>query len=252
MRGLLAAIAFLTRIPTPRGWARATDFARGLGFYPAAGLLIGLPVAGAGWGAALLDPWLGALLALGLWVALTGALHLDGLADVADALGAAHGDRARLLAVMADPHIGSFGVVVLGLQLLAKLVLLHLLLPDGFAILIAIPAAARIGPLLWARMLPPLKPEGLGAMIAQAATGPALALWSALLLGAGLLAPPLLAAFAILPGFGLWARRRLGGMTGDVHGAGIELAETALLFAAVLGIALARAGSGAGMGAGFA
>ncbi|MFM9449620.1 adenosylcobinamide-GDP ribazoletransferase, partial [Streptomyces acidiscabies] len=78
------------------------------------------------WLGAQRDPWAGALFALVGWVGVTGALHLDGLGDMADAAGAAHGDRARLSAVLADPHIGSFGVVAIALQLLAKLVLLRL------------------------------------------------------------------------------------------------------------------------------
>src|SRR3546814_1262229 len=70
-------------------------------------------------------PWIAALFALAAWVGITGALHLDGLSDLADARGAAHGDRDKLLTVLADPHVGSFGVTVIVLQLLAKAVLLH-------------------------------------------------------------------------------------------------------------------------------
>ncbi|MEQ1479375.1 adenosylcobinamide-GDP ribazoletransferase, partial [Salmonella enterica] len=77
---------------------------------------------------AQLDGWVAALATVTVWVGVTGALHLDGLADLADGCGAAHKDRARLLAVMADPHVGSFGVVVIVLQLLAKLVLVHALI----------------------------------------------------------------------------------------------------------------------------
>src|SRR3546814_8307920 len=61
-------------------------------------------------------------------VAVTGALHLDGLGDIADGSGAAHKDRERLLAVLGDPHAGSFAVVAIALQLIAKLVLLHALI----------------------------------------------------------------------------------------------------------------------------
>lgn len=237
MKGAVAAIAFLTRLPVPRSRAPADAFPAAVPFYPLAGLLIGLFVAAAACAGALTDPWLGALFATATWVWLTGALHLDGLADLADGLGAAHGDRKRLLSVMADPHVGSFGVVALLLQLLAKLVLLRLLLPHGLLIIALVPAAARMGPLLWARLLPPLKPSGLGAAIAVAAGWPAIALWLLLLALAGWFAPPLLAAFLLFPLLALWFRRRVGGMTGDVHGAGIELAETGLLVAAAVYLA---------------
>src|SRR3546814_16984540 len=97
-------------------------------WFPAVGLIVGALVAGAGWAGARIDPWTGALAALILWVAVTGALHLDGLGDIADGSGAAHKDRERLLAVLGDPHAGSFAVVAISLQLIATLVLLHALI----------------------------------------------------------------------------------------------------------------------------
>jgi adenosylcobinamide-GDP ribazoletransferase len=229
MQPLLAALAFLTRLPVP---APRAGFAEAVRLYPAAGLAVGACVAGAFWLGARVDPWLGALAALGAWAWVTGALHLDGLGDVADALGAAHGDRDRLLGVMRDTHLGSFGAVAIAMQLLAKLVLLHLV--ADWTLLIAIPAAARIGPLAWARTLHPLRSEGLGAAIAGAVRQHDLIGWAALLLGGAMLWPALLATPLILLAFGVWAHRRLGGMTGDVHGAGIEATETALLLAAAL------------------
>ena len=234
MRSLIVALAFLTRLPMPRLATDAGDFARAVRLYPAAGIAIGLLVAGAGWLGARVDPWLGALAATVKWVWATGALHLDGLGDLADGLGAAHGDRTRLLAVMRDPHIGSFGVTTIVLQLAAKLVLLHLILPAGWLALIAIPAAARLGPLVWARFLPPLRDSGLGASIAGAITLPILAIWGALLAAACVLLPPLAATPLLIALLGWWMHHRIGGVTGDVHGAGIELIETGLLLAVAL------------------
>src|SRR3546814_4251818 len=90
----------------------------------------------------------------------------DLLSDLADARGAAHGDRDKLLTVLADPHVGSFGVTVIVLQLLAKAVLLHATVQVSLPALIFIPFAARIGPLAWSRWLPPLH-AGLGARFAS-------------------------------------------------------------------------------------
>lgn len=237
MRRFVAALGFLTRLPVPRVALEASDFAGAVRLYPLAGLAVGAVVAGAGWAGGLIDPWAGALAALAAWVWVTGALHLDGLGDVADGLGAAHGDRQRLLAVMADPHIGSFGVVAIVLQLLAKLVLLHALphasAAAGWLALPAVAAAARIGPLLWARALPPLKSVGLGADIAGAVRWRDIAGWGLLLAGGAALLPALLAAPLLIALVLLWLRRRLGGITGDGHGAGIELVETGLLLALV-------------------
>ncbi len=228
MRSLIVALGFLTRLSVPR---IEGDFAAAVRLYPFVGAVIGAVVAATGWLGAQADPWIGALLALLTWTWITGALHLDGLGDLADGLGAAHGDRTRLLAVMSDPHIGSFGVIAIVLQLAAKLVLLHLLLPTHALALIAIPAAARLGPLVWARYLEPLKPGGLGAAIAGAIRVPDLIGWTAILLAASVALPPLALTVPAIALLAWWFRHKLGGVTGDVHGAGIELAEAVLLLA---------------------
>ncbi|PZQ62788.1 MAG: adenosylcobinamide-GDP ribazoletransferase [Sphingomonas taxi] len=235
MKRLLIAIGFLTRLPVPRVDGDAADVAAAIRWYPVAGVIVGLAVAGAGWlglewpGAAR-DPWLGALAALVAWVAVTGALHLDGLADVADGVGAAHGDRARMLAVMRDPQVGSFGVVAIGVQLLAKLVLLHALAGDWRVA--AVPFAARIAPLAWARWLAPLG-DGLGARVAAAVRRRDVLGWGAVLAGGCVLVPPLVAAPLLALVAAPWFRARLGGVNGDAHGAGIEVIETGLLLALV-------------------
>jgi adenosylcobinamide-GDP ribazoletransferase len=234
VKTLIVALGFLTRLPVPRVDADEADFAAAIRLYPVVGLVIGVIVAGAGWLGAQVDPWTGALAALVAWVWATGALHLDGLADLSDGLGAAHGDRSRLLSVMADPHIGSFGVVALAMQLIAKLVLLHRVPPGGWAVVALIPVAARIGPLVWARLLPPLRPGGLGALVARTVRPLDLIGWTIAVLALGLLYPPLATAPLVIVALSLWFRRKLGGVTGDVHGAGIELTETALILAAVL------------------
>jgi adenosylcobinamide-GDP ribazoletransferase len=233
VRRLIVAIGFLTRIPVPRIQARDGDFAAAARLYPFAGLLIGAFVATATWLGAILDPWLGALMGLVTWIGVTGALHLDGLGDLADGLGAAHGRRERLLAVMDDPHIGSFGVTAIGLQMITKLVLLHLLAAEA-AWLVAIPAAARIGPLAWARWLAPLKPNGLGASLAGAVRLRDVTGWALVGAGAMIWVPWLVSAPVLIAVFALWAKARVGGVTGDVHGAGIELVETGLCLAGVL------------------
>lgn len=235
MKRLIVAFGFLTRLPMPRVDVGAEDFAAAIRFYPIVGLAIGALVAAAGWLGALVDPWTGACAALLAWIAVTGALHLDGLADLADGLGAAHGDRTRLLAVMVDPHIGSFGVVAIVGQMLAKLVLLHAIgMSWG---LILVPFAARTGPLVWAKLLPPLRPGGLGAAVADAVRAHDLLGWGLLLALAAVAMPALFVLPLLVLGVAAWLRRTLGGVTGDAHGAGIEIVETGLL------VALAVAGA---------
>ncbi|HAF40442.1 MAG TPA: adenosylcobinamide-GDP ribazoletransferase [Sphingobium sp.] len=234
MKGLILAIQFLTRLPMPRVTADGGDFAASIRWFPAVGLIIGAMIAVAAWGGALIDPWLGALGALTLWVGITGGLHLDGLGDIADAAGAAHKDRARLIAVLADPHVGSFAVVTIVLQLIAKLILLRLLIEtQAFAMIAVIPFAARIGPLFWSRALPQLH-DGLAAQFRNAVRVRDLAIWTAALAVIALASPPLLATPLILPLWAMWLRRRIGAISGDGHGAGIEVAESLLLLSALL------------------
>lgn len=234
MKGLIVAIQFLTRLPTPRIAVSSEEFAASMRWFPAVGLIVGAIVAGAGWAGARIDPWTGALFALIVWVAVTGALHLDGLGDIADASGAAHKDRERMLAVLSDPHVGSFAVVTIALQLLAKLVLLHALLDaQAFVVIALIPFAARIGPLVWSRALPDLH-AGLGSRFHNAVRPVDFIIWSLMLVAATWFSPSLLVAPMIFLLWGWWLLRKIGGISGDGHGAGIELGESSLLAAALL------------------
>ncbi len=232
MKRLVVAFGFLTRLPMPRIAADMADFAAAIRWYPVVGLAIGGLVALAGWAGAQVDPWAGALAALVAWIAVTGALHLDGLSDLADGCGAAHRDRARLLAVMADPHVGSFGVVAIVVQLLAKLVLLHALVVWWPVVLV--PFAARIGPLVWARWLPSLR-EGLGSAVSGAVRPRDVIGWALVLAGAAIVVPALAVAPVLIVGWWWWLKARIGGVSGDCHGAGIEIVETGLLLALVVG-----------------
>lgn len=243
MKGLLIAIQFLTRLPTPRIAVSGEEFAASMRWFPAVGLIVGGLVAGAAWAGAAIDQWTGALFALLIWVAVTGALHLDGLGDIADASGAAHKargqlsaveDRARLLAVLADPHVGSFAVVTIALQLIAKLVLLHALVErQEFVAIALIPFAARIGPLVWSRALPDLH-VGLGSRFRHAVRPVDFTIWGVLLLAAAWLSPSLLTAPLVFLLWSRWLLGRIGGISGDGHGAGIEMGESLLLAAALL------------------
>lgn len=234
MHGLILAIQFLTRLPTPQ--LRNLDPAnlpRSVQWFPLVGLLIGALLAAALWLGSRIDPWLGALLTVLLWVWITGALHLDGLADMSDALGAAHRDRERFLIVLADPHLGTFGAVSLMLQLTSKIVLLMLLARNGqYWALLFIPAWARWGTLVWAR-LPTLKP-GLGAHFGMQMRRREIWLWGGALLALSLSAPALCAVPVLILMWRQFLLLRLGGMTGDLLGAGVELIESGALLLCLL------------------
>src|SRR5438876_6320198 len=156
LRGLAAALAFLTRVPVGRSVVLdAAEVARGAAYFPLIGAGIGAVVGGVT--AALCDPLtapLAAVLGLAAGAALTGALHLDALADTADALGAT--TRERALEIMRDHSVGSFGAVALVLDLGAKVAALAALAGrhDALRFAVCAAASARVVPVLLSAALP--------------------------------------------------------------------------------------------------
>lgn len=229
------ALQFLTRLPL--SLSRPPDAAaqrRSLYWYPAVGLVVGAALLLAAWLTSALPPAPRAALLLALWALLTGLLHLDGLADCADAWLGGHGDRARTLAILKDPRAGSAAVAMLVLVLLLKFAALQTLLASGAATpaLLLAPLLARAAvPVLFAST-PYVRDGGLGAVLAREADRRAL-LGVAALAALPALACGAWAALLAVAGVGFFVRalalRRLGGFTGDVAGALIELAEAAAL-----------------------
>jgi adenosylcobinamide-GDP ribazoletransferase len=241
----LLAGRFLTRLPLPDpGPATPADVGRSALFYPLIGLVIGAALGAV----ALLASASGsvpglamaALLLIG-WVWLTGALHLDGLADCADAWVGGLGSRARTLEILKDSSIGAMAVVAVGLALIAKLTALASLPAEQLAmLLVVIPAAARAQLLLLGLTTAYAREAGLGAALRhELPRTPALvvvllcwAVVTALIGWVGLVAAVLAAAVLLL-----WRRsmlQRIGGFTGDTAGALVELTEAALLLSAAL------------------
>lgn len=235
IRSFTHAVQFLTRLPTPRiDVFDPSELSRSAFWFPLVGALIGAIVGTALWFGALASPWIGALLGLVAWVWVTGGLHLDGLGDVADALAGAHRTPERFLQILRDPHMGAFGTMAITLQLIAKVVLLGVLAmatPASALVapLVLIAAWARLGPAVWSIAVPPLA-AGSGERFSQhldprvvAAEAAVLALLSAWI------APVLFAAVIVIPGIAVYWRYRLGGVTGDCLGAGVEVTETIFL-----------------------
>lgn len=240
--GLWQALGFLTRIPVPaRGHVDASTQARSLAWYPLVGALLGVVLGALAWSLSwtAASPLLAAAIVLAAWVALTGALHLDGLADSADAWVGGFGDRARTLAIMKDPRSGPVGVVAVVLVLLLKYAALASLpLATMHAWLLA-PLLARMALTAAFVSTPYVRSGGLGAGLVAA---PRMACVVALLAGMAVslafgLRGVLALAAALLVGWA-WRRaclRRLGGITGDTAGALAEAVECAVLLA--LGLA---------------
>ncbi|MES9858044.1 MAG: adenosylcobinamide-GDP ribazoletransferase [Sedimenticola sp.] len=243
MESWLLAIQFLTRLPVPSSAGEANKEVQGASvlFYPLVGLLIGLLLLLL---YTLIDdsaPALQAALILGLWVALTGALHLDGLADLADAWIGGQGERERTLDIMKDTHCGPIAVTALILLLLIKFAALEVILEkELWSALLLVPMLGRAGLVASLLTMPYLRADGLGAVlsanlpaemgrnvvIVSALTTLLFLGWSALLLIVALAVVYMLLHQALM--------KRLGGVTGDAAGAVCEILEAVALVALAL------------------
>ncbi len=239
MGGLRLALTLFTVAPlgvsrVDRGTARTA-----MALAPLVGLLLGavlgcaalaLRVAGAA-------PLLVAAVTVGLFAVCTRGLHLDGLADTADGLGS-YGTPEKSLEIMKKSDIGPFGVVAIVAVLLIDASALTGVFarpwPEALTLVAAGAAAGRLGATVACRAgLPAARPEGLGALVAETLPRVVVTGITLLVAAAAVLADPVRGPVAVLLAAGVaWAltwhaRRRLGGVTGDVIGAAVELATMA-------------------------
>jgi adenosylcobinamide-GDP ribazoletransferase len=237
MRLFLIAFQFLTIIPLPFTIrCEKDDLGRSTAFFPLVGLLIGGGLVAANW---LLSPWFARPLCDALLITLvtliTGALHLDGLADVCDGL-AARGSRERFLAIMKDSQVGAIGAVGLVLVLLLKWQALVAVPTElKWQALLLFPALTRFGQVLTMIGARRARQDGLGAAFAQGSGWMALflafvtvAAAAFYLLGLkGILA--LVAVCLFVAAGRIFFQRKLGGLTGDTIGCISELNEILVL-----------------------
>jgi adenosylcobinamide-GDP ribazoletransferase len=233
----LQAIQFLTRLPL----ARQPDYTTGMAgaavsWYAPTGLIIGVLMVLAGWICSfLVPPFLIGAIVLGVWVAITGALHLDGLGDCGDAWMGAHNPE-RMLEIMKDTSCGIGAIVAVALVLLLKFSALTLLIGQGaWSLLIFAPVLARISLSLVIHYVPYRRAEGLGSSLQANLNFNAIVISS--LLMSLLLSLISFQAFV----YGVFACgiawliiyrffiKPIRGATGDVYGALVEVTETLVL-----------------------
>lgn len=231
----------LSIVPFPGGEARKA--ASALPWFP----LVGGAIGGVLYGICVLEDrflgrgWPGgtAILVIALGAVLTRCIHLDGLADWADAFGSM-ADRERKLAIMKDPHVGTFGIVALVTVLAAKWVAVVELLEYEAALwIVAAYVVSRTMQVELAAALPYARAEGgtAASFVRDVRLRHRLGGWLvALALVLPIFGPAgaaaLVAGLVIARSFGFWCSRRLGGVTGDLLGAASELVETGVLFVA--------------------
>jgi adenosylcobinamide-GDP ribazoletransferase len=252
---LAAGTLTVLRVPPPRVVDQAAAGVA-MTLAPAAGLLVGLPAAAVAWlaRAAGAGEAVAAVLAVGVLSLATGGLHLDGLADTVDGLAAGRGGRQqrdRALEVMRRGDVGPLGAAALVLVLLLQAAALARALPGvgAAAVLVATVAGRTVLPVLCARGVPAARSGGLGAAVAGSVPrGVAAGVIAAAVALAALAG----SAGGGLPGAVRWggavlagcaggallagrAARRVGGVTGDVLGAGVEVGTAAVLVVLCLG-----------------
>ena len=236
IRPFLVALGLLTRLPVFLARApTAAEQGRSVLAYPLVGAVVGLSLAGLASGLTALPGALGCALLLTAWVLLTGGLHLDGLADSADAWAGGLGDRQRAMAILKDARSGPAAVVAVVLVLLLKFAALQAVLVRHEAwVLLLPPLLGRGGIVLLFLTTPYARPGGMGA-----------AAHAALPRGPGWVWPIGLTVLLVFwPGLGVWILpgwlgcvlvlrwlmiNRLGGTTGDTAGALCEIVETVAL-----------------------
>lgn len=244
IRAFALALQLLTRLPTPsfNTAPRPEELGQSVLWFPIVGLLIGASLVGLN--AVVLcrvDSGVSAALLLTIWVLITGGLHLDGLADSADAWIGGQGDRIRTLDIMKDSCSGPIAIVVVVLTLINKFAALQALPPsDTYKALLLAPVLGRTAIVLLLIATPYVRPNGLGApyadflprrkcsalvlLIAAAAT-----VW---LDWQGGVLIAVLGISVLSLRRGLMAR--LGGVTGDTLGMACEWSETITLIALAL------------------
>jgi adenosylcobinamide-GDP ribazoletransferase len=239
LRPLLCAIGFLTRAWLPPLVYTDEEVARSAGFFAWVGALLAALL----WASARmllpLGDRLAALCVVALWAFATAGLHLDGLADAVDGLSGGRGQRERTLEIMRDSRIGAHGALALVLLVLCKWAALERLLAQADSAWLLAPVAARFLCTVLMARFPYAREAGLGKSFAGRVGTRDVALGALALAGGALLGGRAL-LFSALFGTGaalllaLRFRRVLGGLTGDVYGACIELCEAGMLLALAL------------------
>lgn len=246
------ATGFLSRLPMPASRFAGHDgsLTRASGMFPLAGLVIALcpALVVVGLSALNANAALTILVAVMTLIAVTGALHEDGLADAADALGA-RGGREQMLEIMKDSRIGTYGVLVLVGSFALRIVALTILLSvsggwNTVLLLLAVAAASRAAMVWHWSQLPPARQDGVAASVGAPDTSArSLALLSGVIVF-GLLVTISSGPMAALTGLAVMAaaahqwttivRKKLDGHTGDTIGATQQITETACLTALAL------------------
>jgi len=232
MRSFLLMLSFFTRLPVKQIAYEEKIYIRGIKYAPVIGLLMGLILYGLSFLNLILDKPVVTMLLILSYIILTGALHLDGLADTCDGVFSGR-DKERILEIMRDSQTGVYGLISIGFWFVFYAVMLNYV---PYQALILLPVIGKSAPIISANAGDYIRQEGLGKVFAEHSKGPALIVAILLPILVSLLIDPYfigaigLAFLAVLAATRLF-ERVIGGITGDTMGFVCELSQMVFVFA---------------------
>jgi len=241
MRGFLLLVQFMTRIPIPKVEYDKKELGKAMKFFPVIGLIMGLILYGSfiGLSGAIEEKILIAILLLLIEIVLTGALHLDGLADTFDGI-FSYRSKSRMLEIMKDSRVGTNGVLALVIHFMLKTVLIWISIEKFPSILVIMPMISRFESVLNATFGKVARPSGSGRVyIDNTKQGDFIfsLVFTAIVTFAvmqvkGIIILGITSLLAYY--FCFLMNKKIGGVTGDTLGAVLELTGVITLLLGVL------------------
>lgn len=234
IKGLVLAIQFLTRIPININIDfNNENLKRSTFFYPLVGMLLGVLAYGSYYILAFINTDIASLFTVIMMIVFTGGLHLDGLADTADGF-FSNKDREKTLEIMKDSRVGAFGVISLILIILSKYIIISNIDKFLAVSLILSMGNSRLMALFQIAFKKNARPGGLGDMICRSEPKYFIVLGSILYILLIIIIDikyliPLIISILVSELISHYSYRKIGGLTGDIYGASVEIVEAVSL-----------------------
>ena len=228
-------LSFFTRLPVPYVEYEEKLYIKGIKTIPFVGIVLGLILYLVSFLTFWLDPEVSAVVLLMTYIFMTGGLHLDGLADTCDGVFSGR-DRERMLEIMKDSRIGSFGVLAMLFFFIFYAVMYQFLPREALLIL---PVIGKSAPLISASLADYARPSGMGQLLVdniktpEVAAAVALPLVLAVGMGVGYIIAAVVAELSVVA-LTKWLKKKLGGITGDTHGMVCEVSQMVFAFCVYL------------------
>lgn len=234
MKSFLLMLSFFTRLPVPQVEYTEERYIKGIKMIPFVGIIMGLILYGVSFVGQFLHPAVTALVLLMTYIFMTGGLHLDGLADTCDGIFSGR-ERERILEIMKDSRIGSFGVLAM-LFFFAFYMVMYQFIPREA--LLILPVIGKSAPLISASMADYARPSGMGKVLVENIRLPELLTAVSLPFVMSIFLQPTiflvlacaLGEFSVVV-ITFHVKKVLGGVTGDTHGMVCEVSQMVFAFA---------------------